>query len=204
MNKTGYFAGGVQVIGKPGQASFTAAMASAGTCTDLKVNSPKASSTINNATGQYPLVTPNPWNTTYTNPEYGPGGVNTTGQPPNFYVSTVNGWNFHNTYFVKLKAAKLNSLGFNRSNSTFSQFDERATKCAGKWCVIPNDEQLHNSPAKACPVPAMTATNKTTNNKAVSVTMNNDSAVSQVLSALALDVAASDERQPRLGRDGRH
>ena len=32
----------------------------------------------------------------------------------------------------------------------------------------------------------MTATNKTTNNKAVSVTMNNDSAVSQVLSALAL------------------
>lgn len=46
------------------------------------------------------------------------------------------GWDFHDTYYVTISAAKLASLGFDRNT----------------WKVEPNPEQLHNSPPKPCPV----------------------------------------------------
>ncbi len=61
-------------------------------------------------------------------------------------VSTVNGWNFHDTYFVTLKQAYLTAIGFDFANWTFGQ-----SKVAGKWTVMPNINVLHNSPAKVCP-----------------------------------------------------
>jgi hypothetical protein len=50
----------------------------------------------------------------------------------------ANGWDFHDTYFVTIKAAKLASLGFDINT----------------WKVQPNPDELHNSPAKPCPCPA--------------------------------------------------
>src|SRR6185503_5519296 len=55
----------------------------------------------------YTLKTPNPW---------------------------TNGWDFNNSYFVTIKKAKLDSIGFN----------------AATWHVEPNLTGLHNSPAKPC------------------------------------------------------
>jgi SdrD B-like domain len=46
------------------------------------------------------------------------------------------GWDFHDTYYVTISAAKLASLGFNPAT----------------WQVEPNLSQLHNSPAKPCPL----------------------------------------------------
>ena len=45
------------------------------------------------------------------------------------------GWDFHDTYFVTISAAKLASIGFNTA----------------AWKVEPNLDALHNSPAKPCP-----------------------------------------------------
>jgi hypothetical protein len=47
----------------------------------------------------------------------------------------LTGWDFHNTYFVTISAAKLASIGFNSAT----------------WKVQPNAAALHNSPDKACP-----------------------------------------------------
>ena len=49
---------------------------------------------------------------------------------------TLAGWDFHDTYYVTVSAAKLASFGFDPLT----------------WTVEPNVDQLHNSPAKACPV----------------------------------------------------
>ena len=63
-------------------------------------------------------------------------------------------WDFHDTYFVTIKAAKLAALGFN----------------AATWKVQPNPDALHNSPAKPCPCPTdMPSTDPT-----VTVTDNGD------------------------------
>ncbi len=51
---------------------------------------------------------------------------------------TLAGWDFHNTYYVTVSAAKLAALGFDPAT----------------WQVLPNADQLHNSPHKDCPVPA--------------------------------------------------
>jgi hypothetical protein len=47
---------------------------------------------------------------------------------------TLAGWDFHDTYYVTVSAAKLASIGFDQNT----------------WQVQPNLSQLHNSPAKAC------------------------------------------------------
>jgi len=44
-------------------------------------------------------------------------------------------WDFHNTYYARISAAKLSAMGFN----------------AATWTVQPNAAALHNSPEKACP-----------------------------------------------------
>src|SRR5207247_10026760 len=57
----------------------------------------------------YRLKTPNPW---------------------------TNGWDFQNSYFVTIKKAKLDSIGFK----------------AATWTVAPDPTGLHTSPYKPCPV----------------------------------------------------
>jgi hypothetical protein len=49
----------------------------------------------------------------------------------------LSAWDFHNTYFVTIKASKLAALGFD----------------AATWKVQPNPDGLHNSPSKPCPCP---------------------------------------------------
>jgi hypothetical protein len=65
-----------------------------------------------------------------------------SGTTPLAYVLTppaagnfTNGWDFHDTYFVTIKATKLAAIGFNINT----------------WKVEPNLTVLHNSPAKPCP-----------------------------------------------------
>jgi len=58
---------------------------------------------------------------------------------------------------VTLKAAKLASLGFDPSNFGSAFVDAQGnlvtcdTAAPGKWCIQPNADELHNSPAKPCP-----------------------------------------------------
>jgi hypothetical protein len=57
-------------------------------------------------------------------------------QTYNITDAALAGWDFHNTYFATISAAKLAAIGFNPAT----------------WTVAPNASQLHNSPAKECPV----------------------------------------------------
>jgi hypothetical protein len=85
------------------------------------------------------------------------------------------GWDFHNTYYVTVSAAKLASLGFNPLT----------------WKVEPNPDQLHNSPAKPCPtatggVCAMNVTKWEITGKQVKVTVLNGATTDAFLTAVAL------------------
>ena len=88
---------------------------------------------------------------------------------------TLTGWDFHDTYYVTVSAAKLASIGFDPST----------------WKVMPNASQLHNSPAKACPTTAGTAdlavTNVLVKDKQVQVTIMNSGTADALLSALTLN-----------------
>jgi hypothetical protein len=102
-----------------------------------------------NTTNDYTLKTPNPW---------------------------VNGWDFHDTYFVTIKKAKLDAIGFN----------------AATWLVEPNLDQLHNSPAKPCPVSDngpcdLSITKYEVKDKQVKVSIaNNNATVAEILTELSL------------------
>jgi len=101
-----------------------------------------------NTTNDYTLKSPNPW---------------------------VNGWNFENTYFVTIKAAKLASMGFNSAT----------------WKVEPNLDQLHNSPAKPCPAASggscdFSLTKFEVKDKQVKITIQNNGTVDEILTALNL------------------
>lgn len=82
------------------------------------------------------------------------------------------GWDFHDTYFVTISAAKLASLGFN----------------AATWQVVPNPDQLHNSPAKACPSTGETLsiTKYEVKDKQVKITILNSGSTDVILNALTL------------------
>lgn len=78
------------------------------------------------------------------------GGVNLlvdsppTGDTVSDYTLTNpahTGWDFHDTYYVTLKKAKLQTIGF---------LDAGGNQVPG-WTVEPNLTVLHNSPAKPCP-----------------------------------------------------
>jgi len=72
---------------------------------------------------------------------------------PDSLAAGFGNWDFHNTFFVSISQARLASLGFDSANWVFADYG----KCpAGKWCISPNDDQLHNSPAKPCPCPTGT------------------------------------------------
>jgi hypothetical protein len=84
------------------------------------------------------------------------------------------GWDFHNTYFVTISAAKLASIGFN----------------AASWKVEPNASQLHNSPAKPCPVAGgacqLTVTKWEVKDRQVKVTVMNGANTAAYLTQLSL------------------
>lgn len=84
------------------------------------------------------------------------------------------GWDFHDTYYVTISAAKLASIGFN----------------AATWQVVPNLSQLHNSPAKACPPTTgdgLSITKYEVKDKQVKVTILNSASTDAFLTALTLD-----------------
>jgi hypothetical protein len=97
----------------------------------------------------YKLKTPNPW---------------------------TKGWDFCDAYFVTIKKAKLNSLGFNSAT----------------WKVEPDLLGLHNSPAKPClpaPVAAsdLTVSSFKASSKTVQITIaDNNKSSDAILSALRL------------------
>jgi hypothetical protein len=83
------------------------------------------------------------------------------------------GWDFHDTYFVTIKAAKLASLGFDPTT----------------WQVLPNLDQLHNSPAKPCPPtgPTLKVTTKQIGAKEVKVTIQNTGTTDEVINQIQLN-----------------
>ena len=106
----------------------------------------------------------------------------------------VNGWNFHDTFFVTYKQSYLTALGFNFANWETAQFNAatNTATCSPRganapWCVSPNTTTLHNSPAKPCPIqPTMNVTDKTLSSKSVKVTFDNNTGVAQTLTGLAI------------------
>jgi hypothetical protein len=82
------------------------------------------------------------------------------------------GWDFHDTYFVTISAAKLASLGFDRTT----------------WQVLPNASQLHNSPAKACPSTGgdLSVTKYEVKDKQVKITIMNSGSTDVILTGLTL------------------
>ena len=68
------------------------------------------------------------WTSSYNNPEYTTaGGPIPTGP---YDPAHVDGWNFHDTYFVTFKQAYLTAIGFD-----FNNYDDRELR--------PGDEHLH-------------------------------------------------------------
>jgi hypothetical protein len=87
----------------------------------------------------------------------------------------LTGWDFHDTYFVTISAAKLASIGFDPAT----------------WKVEPNLDQLHNSPAKPCPPTggtcSLSATNYVVTGKQVQVTIANNATTDAILTELKLN-----------------
>jgi len=140
---------------------------------------------------QYPLAGPtNPWSASYNNPEYSPMGPIPSGP---FDAAHVDGWNFHDTYFVTFKQSYLTAIGFDFNNFAIANFDPATntfTCPSGEWCIAPNPTALHNSPAKACPSPTPPATvvvtDKKFDKKKVTITFKNNTTVAQVLTGLSI------------------
>jgi hypothetical protein len=89
---------------------------------------------------------------------------------------TLAGWDFHNTYFVTISAAKLASIGFD----------------AATWSVEPNPDQLHNSPAKPCPATtggtcSLADTKTEIKDKQVKITIANTGAADVFLTDILLN-----------------
>jgi uncharacterized repeat protein (TIGR01451 family) len=99
------------------------------------------------------------------------------------------GWDFHDTYFVTINAAKLASLGFNSS-----------------WVVEPNLDALHNSPAKPCPPPStsqgLSVTKREVKDKQVKITLLNSGSVDEFITALQVTWPASNGKLMQVKLDG--
>jgi hypothetical protein len=158
LNNTGYFAGGVQVVGNA--------------VANLLVDSPPTL----NTTDSY-VLTP------------AAAAVFTA---PNPDSADSPGWNFHDTYFVTIKAAKLASLGFNLAT----------------WKVEPNADELHNSPAKPCPAGGggpcnLTITKKEVKDRQVKITIKNNGSQDEFISAVNLTwPSATNGTLKKVKRDG--
>ena len=205
-----YFTGGVQTIGKPATPGCMTA-----NCADLLVNSPPVDCTMADdpstciktypaASGlgsQYPLAIPNPWTATYANPEYAVVPIGSADFEAKL-ARNVEGWNFHDTFFVTFKSTYLTAIGFDFNNYEIANFDPATntfTCTPGKWCVAPNPTVLHNSPAKPCPsvspsptptptpcVCALSVTARAVSSKTVTITIRNDGCADEFITNIAL------------------
>jgi len=183
-----YFVGGIQTIGTAGTNSAL-----------LKTDSPPANCSLASDPStclitygtpkgsQYPLAAPNPWTASYNNAEYAAIPVGSSAFE-NAIARHVDGWNFHDTYFVTFKQAYLTALGFDFNNyaiATYNAATNTFTCPSGKWCIAPNPTALHNSPAKDCPIPqTLTVATKTLSKKDVVITIKNNTTTNQVLTGL--------------------
>jgi uncharacterized repeat protein (TIGR01451 family) len=100
------------------------------------------------------------------------------------------GWDFHDTYYVVISAAKLASLGFNSS-----------------WAVEPNLDALHNSPAKACPPQSpggesLSVTKTEVKDKQVKITILNSGFVDEAITALQATWPAINGKLVQVKLDG--
>jgi hypothetical protein len=88
--------------------------------------------------------------------------------------SPYGAWDFHDTYFATISAAKLAAIGFN----------------AGTWTVEPNLTVLHNSPSKPCPDAGgacnVAVTKTETRDKQVKITIRNNGTSDTFLTGLDL------------------
>src|SRR4029077_2391495 len=94
------------------------------------------------------------------------------------------------SYFVTFKQSYLTAIGFDFSNFAIATYDAATNtfSCpSGKWCVAPNPTVLHNSPAKACPIPAtVVVTAKQLSTKQVKITLQNNTTMGQVITGLSI------------------
>ena len=156
-----YFVGGSQTIGNP-PGPHTANLLKDSPPVDCSLATDPPTCIINYGPPkgiQYPLAVPNPWIKSYDNPEYSnAGGPIPIGA---FDAGHVDGWNFHDTYFVTFEAAYLTAIGFDFNNyaiATYNSTTNTFTCPSGTWCIAPNPTALHNSPAKPCPSASPTPT----------------------------------------------
>jgi hypothetical protein len=99
----------------------------------------------------------------------------------------LQGWDFHDTYFVDISLAKLQQIGFNAN-----------------WIVRPNPAALHNSPAKDCPAGpgGIAATTYEVKDKQVKITIANTGSVNVFLEALTLNWPAVNGKLVQIKLDG--
>jgi uncharacterized repeat protein (TIGR01451 family) len=103
----------------------------------------------------------------------------------------LGGWDFHDTYYASISAAKLLSLGFNLAT----------------WRVEPNLSALHNSPAKVCPPPdtggpGLSVIKTEVKDKQVKVTVMNTGPVDEVVTAVQLTWPAVNGKLMQVKLDG--
>jgi hypothetical protein len=102
----------------------------------------------------------------------------------------LTGWDFHDTYFVTIAAAKLASLGFNPAT----------------WTVEPNLDALHNSPAKACPpapgTSSLSVTKREVKDKQVKVTILNSGTVDEIIVGVQASWPATNGKLVQVKLDG--
>ena len=103
---------------------------------------------------------------------------------------TLTGWDFHDTYYVTVSAAKLASIGFDPNT----------------WKVEPSLTQLHNSPAKPCPPAAgacaVSATKYEVKDKQVKITLTNSGSTDSFLTELALNWPTANGKLMQVKLDG--
>jgi hypothetical protein len=149
-----YFMGGVQTIGTAGTNSANLLDDSPPVDCSLATDPSTCITVYGTPKGsQYPLAVPNPWIKSYDNPEYAAVPIGSSAFEAAL-ARHVDGWNFHDTYFVTFKQAYLTAIGFDFNNWVVANYNSATntyTCPSGKWCVAPNPTALHNSPAKACP-----------------------------------------------------
>jgi hypothetical protein len=187
-----YFANCLQNIGTTGTNSASLLINSPPVDCSLAPNPSTCITVYGTPNGsQYPLAGPpngvnNPWIKSYDNPEYAlvPVGSSTF---ESAIARHVDGWNFHDTYFVTFKQAYLTSIGFDFNNYAIASYNsgtDTYTCPAGVWCIAPSPTELHNSPAKVCPGVIVTA--KTFDKKVVTIRLENNTLVGQELTGLAI------------------
>jgi len=188
-----YFTLGTQTSGGAGANSANLLVNSPPVDCTLASNAAACLTTYGTPKGsQYPLAVPNPWIASYNNAEYDTIPVGSSAFE-NAIARHVDGWNFHDSYFVTFKQAYLTALGFDFNNYAFASYNAATntfTCPSGKWCVAPNPTELHNSPAKDCPPPvptcALVVASRASSSKQVLITVQNNDPVGQFLTNLVL------------------